>query len=238
MKVLVVDDEPLARDRLIRLMQDMDTIDGAGVATNGIDALHKLSTSDYDVVLLDIKMPGQSGLDVAEQIKKMPNPPAVIFCTAYDEYALDAFRVNAHSYLLKPIQRQALVDALQGCQALNRAQVQALSSTSSVPSISFQNGREKERLPLSDIYYFRADQKYVSLYCERGERIVDASLKVLEEQYANYLVRIHRNCLVYRPRVEKLYRDKEGGFWLNLKGVEAPLAVSRRHAKDLKLLFD
>jgi len=238
MKVLVVDDEPLARDRLIRFMQDIDDVDGTAVASNGFEALQKLSVADYDVVLLDIRMPGQSGLEVAEQLRKMDQPPAIIFCTAYDDYALDAFKVNAQSYLLKPIQRQALQDALGQCSQLNRAQIQALSSQSSVPSIAIQSGREKERLPLSDVYYFKAEQKYVSLFSIRGERIVDESLKVLEERYPEQLIRVHRNTLVYKPRIEKLNRDSEGGFWVYLQDVEAPLAVSRRHAKDIKQMFE
>lgn len=238
MKVLVVDDEPLARDRLIRFLQDVDAVDGINAASNGEEALNKLAGFDADVVLLDIRMPGQSGLDVAAQIKQMAEPPAIIFCTAYEDYALDAFRVNAQAYLLKPIQRKALLEALETCGQLNKAQIQALSNQTSVETISVHNGREKELMPLSDIYFFRAEQKYVSLFGIKGERVVDESLKALEERYLNCFIRVHRNTLVYKPRIEKLTRDSEGGFWVKLRGVDELISVSRRHARDIKLLFD
>jgi two-component system response regulator AlgR len=237
MKVLVVDDEPLARERLIRFLQDMDDVDGTSVATNGIEALEKLKAFDADVVLLDIRMPGQNGLEVAESIKHLPEPPAIIFCTAYDDYALEAFKVNAQAYLMKPISRMALDEALTACGQLNRAQVQALSLQNKVETISVHNGREKERMPLSEIFYFRAEQKYVSLYSVKGERVVDESLKTLEEQYSEYFIRVHRNTLVFKARIEKLNRDSDGGFWVKLRDVETPIAVSRRHAKDIKQLF-
>ncbi|WP_320822165.1 LytTR family DNA-binding domain-containing protein [Reinekea sp.] len=238
MQVLVVDDEPLARDRLIRFLQDMDEVTGMAVAHNGFDALEKLQTQSFDVVLLDIRMPGQSGLEVAEQLRKLPQAPAIIFCTAYDDYALDAFRVKAQAYLLKPIQRLALVEAMADCRRLNRAHLVALTGQGQIPSIAVQTGREKERLPLSDVYYFRAEQKYVSLFSCRGERIIDDSLKILEDRYPDHLIRVHRNTLVYRPRVEKLTRDREGGFWLTVQGVSELLLVSRRHAKAIKQLLD
>lgn len=239
MRVLIVDDEPLARDRLLRFVQDIDYIDGISVAASGTEALQRLENDEFDVVLLDIRMPGENGLIVAGRIAEMKQPPAVIFCTAYDEHALDAFRVNAQSYLLKPIQRQALNEALTQCRKLNRAQVQALSSSevTSIPSITVQTGREKERLPLSEVFFFRAEQKYVSLFGERGERIVDESLKAMEERFPDLLVRAHRNCLVYKPRISKLFRDTEGSYWISLNGTDESIAVSRRHVRQVKELF-
>ncbi|MDX1341386.1 MAG: LytTR family DNA-binding domain-containing protein [Reinekea sp.] len=238
MKVLVVDDEPLARDRLIRFLQDIDSVDGIQAASNGEEALTKLTTFPADVVLLDIRMPGKSGLEVAVKIKDRPEPPAIVFCTAYEDYALDAFKVKAQSYLLKPVQRQALVEALDDCSQLTKAQIQGLANHSSVETISVHNGREKELMPLSDIYFFKAEQKYVSLFSVKGERVVDESLKVLEDRYEDCFIRVHRNTLVYKPRIEKLNRDAEGSFWLTIKGVDEPIAVSRRHAKGLKQLFE
>lgn len=238
MNVLVVDDEPLARDRLIRFLQDVDTVELTHSASNAEDALQKLQADRYDVVLLDVRMPGKSGIEVAERIRQMPEAPAVIFCTAYDEYALQAFQVNAQSYLLKPIQRQALYDALNRSQHLTRAQISALNSDSGVPSIVVQSGRGKERVPLSDVYYFKADQKYVSMFGVKGERVVDDSLKYLEEAFSSQLIRVHRNTLVMRARIEKLKRDLDGGFWVVINGVQEALPVSRRHARDIKKLFE
>lgn len=238
MNVLVVDDEPLARDRLIRFLQDIDAVELTNSASNAEDALQKLQAGRYDVVLLDVRMPGQSGIEVAQHIQQMAEAPAIIFCTAYDEYALQAFQVNAQSYLLKPIQRQALTDALIRSQHLTRAQISALNSDSAVPTIVVQSGRGKERVPLSDVYYFKADQKYVSMYGVKGERVVDDSLKMLEETFSNQLIRVHRNTLVMRARVEKLKRDRDGGFWIIVNGVKEALPVSRRHSREIKKLFD
>lgn len=238
MKVLVVDDEPLARERLLRFIQDIDYVNGTSVATNGLDALEKLKDFPADVVLLDIRMPGQSGLEIANTIRQFEEPPAIIFCTAYDEHALEAFRVQAQAYLLKPIQRQALEGALQACRKLTKAQIQSLSTESNVATIAVHNGREKEILPLADVYYFRAEQKYVSLFGQKGERIVDESLKALEERFESSFLRVHRNTLVNKSRVEKLQRDNDGGFWVKLKGVNELIAVSRRHAKQVKAVFE
>jgi two-component system, LytTR family, response regulator AlgR len=236
-KILVVDDEPLARDRLIRLLADMDSVNNVKSAANGIECLEKLSTFQADVVLLDIRMPGENGLQVAEQINQLITPPAIIFCTAYDEYALEAFRVKAQNYLVKPVSRVALSKALENSGQVTRAHISTLNHQAEVDAISVHNGREKELVPLAEVFYFRADQKYVSMFCERGERIMDDSLKAFEERFPDSLVRVHRNTLVFRPRIERLHRDNEGGYWVTLKDVPEPISVSRRHAKDIKKLF-
>lgn len=237
MKVLVVDDEPLARDRLVRFLQDIDEIEHIATAGSGEEALRKQNDFQADVLLLDIRMPGLNGLAVASQLQRLDRPPAIIFCTAYDDHALEAFQVQAQSYLLKPVQRQALSDALQGCRRLNRAQVQSLDTQQQVDTLSVQHGREKEIWPLTDIYFFRAEQKYVTLFGLHGERIVDDSLKALESRFENRFIRVHRNTLIARSRVEKLYRDQEGSYWVRVRGVDEPIAVSRRHVRELRTLF-
>ncbi|EAR11018.1 LytR/AlgR family response regulator transcription factor [Reinekea blandensis] len=238
MRVLVVDDEPLARERLVRFLQDIDDVENIATASSGEEALSKLNDFRADVLLLDIRMPGLNGLSVADRVQQQEQPPAIIFCTAYDDHAMEAFQVRAQSYLLKPIQRQALTDALHTCRRLNRAQVQALDTQQQVDSLSVQHGREKEIWPLSDVYFFRAEQKYVMLFGLHGERVVDESLKALEQRFASSFVRVHRNTLIARARVEKLYRDHEGGYWVRVRGVEEPIAVSRRHAREVRALFD
>ena len=238
MRVLVVDDEPLARDRLVRLLGELDFVNAIKSAGSGVECLEKLNSFAADVVLLDIRMPGESGLDVALAVNQRPTPPAIIFCTAFDDYALDAFRVKAQGYLVKPVTRQALTDALAHCQQFTRAHLQALGYQPDADVIAVQSGREKELIPLVEVHFLRAEQKYVSLFCERGERVLDDSLKTLEERFAAHLLRVHRNTLVYRPRLQRLQRDKEGGYWVVLKDVATPLAVSRRHAKDVKRCFE
>ncbi|MDN3648389.1 LytTR family DNA-binding domain-containing protein [Reinekea marina] len=237
MKILVVDDEPLARERLLRFVEDIDSVSAVATASNGFDALEKLKAAPFDIVLLDIRMPGQSGLEVARTIRTMTDPPAIIFCTAYDEHALEAFKVNAEAYLLKPVQKDEFIAAIKQCQTINRAQKTALATQSEIPTLVVQNGREKERIPLTEVYYLKADQKYVSLFCVSGERVCDESLKALEERFSTQLVRIHRNALVLKSRVQRLSRDASGGYWLQVEGVEEPLSVSRRFARELKPLF-
>lgn len=238
MRILVVDDEPLARERLLRFIEELESVDSVITATNGFDAIEKLKSQAVDIVLLDIRMPGQNGLDVARVIREFDDPPAIIFCTAYDEHALDAFKVNAEAYLLKPIQKTEFLAAIEQCQTINRAQKSALTAQDDIPTVVVQNGREKERVPLSDIYYFRADQKYVSMFCVSGERVCDESLKTLEERFPQQLIRIHRNTLVPKSRTQRLSRDSKGGYWLHLLNVDSPLSVSRRYARELKPMFD
>ncbi|GGX44711.1 LytR/AlgR family response regulator transcription factor [Saccharospirillum salsuginis] len=238
MKVLVVDDEPLARERLMRLLESEDTVTQCFSAANGQEALTRMTTDPVDLVLLDIRMPGISGLEVSERMMEATQPPAIVFCTAYDDYALDAFRVQAVSYLLKPVKREDLNRVLRQAGQLNRAQLNALGDQDAGPVLTLQTGRGKERIPLTDLYYFRADQKYVTALCRQGERLCDLSLKQLEERWPDHLVRVHRNTLVPKQRLEKLSRDSEGGFWLRLRGLEESLPVSRRFARELKPLFE
>lgn len=238
MKVLVVDDEPLARERLLRLLENEDAVTRCASAANGEEALARLEGEPFDLVLLDIRMPGMGGMEVAQRLAAREHPPAVIFCTAYDDYALEAFHVRAVSYLLKPVKPTDLARALNQAGRLNQAQMSALAGHRNGPVLTLDTGRGKERVPLTDLYYFRADQKYVLAQCRQGERLCDLSLKQLEERWPEHLIRIHRHTLVPRQRLERLSRDAEGGFWLRLRGVDEVLPVSRRFARDLKPLFD
>lgn len=238
MKVMVVDDEPLARERLLRLLEQCDSVTGCSTATNGHEALEKLAAAPVDLVLLDIRMPGMSGMEVAEQLGQWTQPPAIVFCTAYDDYALEAFEVQAMAYLLKPVKRDALNRALQQARQLNRAQINALASADeAAPVLVVQTGRGKERIPLTDIYFFRADQKYVTAQCRQGERVCDLSLKQLEDRWPEQLVRIHRHTLVVKSLLERLSRDIDGGYEVHLRGLSTPLVASRRYARELKTLF-
>lgn len=237
MHVMVVDDEPLARERLVRLLEQSDSVTGCSTASNGQEALEKLAMAPVDLVLLDIRMPGLSGLEVAEQLSQWSQPPAIVFCTAYDDYALEAFKVQAMAYLLKPVKRTALDRALyQACQ-LNRAQINALVSADTAPVLMVHTGRGRERIPLMDVYFFRADQKYVVAQCRQGERVCDLSLKQLEEKWPEQLVRIHRHTLVVKSLLERLVRDSDGGYEVHLRGLSTPLIASRRYARELKALF-
>lgn len=245
MKILIVDDEQLARDRTRRMLEKVGGYEVAGEAANGMEAVTKADELGVDVVLMDIRMPGMDGLEAAGHIAKMEQAPAVIFCTAYGEYALNAFEVQAVGYLLKPVRQEALADALEKARSLNKVQLASLSSELSdsednKPSrshISAKTRRGIELVPIDNICYFMADHKYVTVRHGSGEVLIDDTLKELETEFDNRFVRIHRNALVAIRYIEGLEREEQGVFQVRLKGLEERLTVSRRHVAGLRKLM-
>ena len=245
MNVLIVDDEPLARERLIRLLSE---IEGCRVlqpcASNGEEALTLIDSLKPDVVLLDIRMPGLDGLQVAARLCERDAPPAVIFCTAHDEFALEAFQVSAVGYLVKPVRVEALASALKQAERPNRVQLAALTRPPQTPGqgprshISARTRKGIELIPLEQVIYFVADHKYVTLRHEGGEVLLDEPLKALEDEFAARFVRIHRNALVALERIERLQRTPLGHFQLYLRGLGGEaLTVSRRHVAGVRKLM-
>ncbi|GGH90350.1 LytR/AlgR family response regulator transcription factor [Pseudomonas fluvialis] len=245
MNVLIVDDEPLARERLIRLLSE---IEGCRVlqpcASNGEEALTLIDSLKPDVVLLDIRMPGLDGLQVAARLCERDAPPAVIFCTAHDEFALEAFQVSAVGYLVKPVRVEALAAALKQAERPNRVQLAALTRPPQTPGqgprshISARTRKGIELIPLEQVIYFVADHKYVTLRHEGGEVLLDEPLKALEDEFAARFVRIHRNALVALERIERLQRTPLGHFQLYLRGLgDEALTVSRRHVAGVRKLM-
>ncbi|TWI57514.1 LytTR family two component transcriptional regulator [Pseudomonas duriflava] len=245
MNVLIVDDEPLARERLARLVGQLD---GYKVlepsASNGEEALALVDSLKPDIVLLDIRMPGLDGLQVAARLCERESPPAVIFVTAHDEFALEAFKVSAVGYVVKPARQEDLEAALAKAERLNRVQLAALTkppaSGGAGPRshISARTRKGIELIPLDDVVYFIADHKYVTLRHGNGEVLLDEPLKALEDEFGDRFVRIHRNALVARERIERLQRTPLGHFQLYLKGLNGDaLTVSRRHVAGVRRLM-
>ena len=244
MNVLIVDDEPLARERLSRLVGELD---GYRVlepgASNGEEALALIDSLKPDVVLLDIRMPGLDGLQVAGKLCERDAPPAVIFCTAHDEFAIEAFQVSAVGYLMKPVRPEHLVEALRKAERPNRVQLAALTRPNlqeGMPRthISARTRKGIELIPLDQVIFFIADHKYVTLRHEGGEVLLDEPLKALEDEFGDRFVRIHRNSLVARERIERLQRTSLGHFQLFLKGMNGEaLTVSRRHVAGVRKLM-
>jgi len=245
--VLIADDEPLARERLARLLEHCE---GYRLlqpcACNGNEALELTLRLKPDVLLLDIRMPGLDGLQVAERLCEREQAPAVIFCTAFDAFAVEAFKVSAAGYLVKPVREEHLIAALKNVRRVNRAQLAGLeqmqTASQSAPSnmrshISVQSHRGLELIALDTVLCFIAEQKYVTLRHEGGETLLDEPLKVLEEEFGERFVRIHRNALVARERIERLQRGALGQFQLHLRGLDEPLIVSRRHVADVRELM-
>lgn len=245
MKVLVCDDERLARERLARLIVKLDDHEVVGEAENGIDTIDKVAQLSPDIVLLDIRMPGMDGIEAARHLSKLECPPAVIFCTAYDDYALDAFQVKAVDYLLKPVRREDLCRALNQASRLNKVQVQALeaefSSHDEKPRarthISAKTHRGIELIPVADIRYFMADQKYVTVRHGSGEILIDETLKELENEFSNRFVRIHRNSLISLDYLEGMELISPGHYKVKIRDVEDGLVVSRRHVSGLRKIM-
>ncbi|WP_372965051.1 LytR/AlgR family response regulator transcription factor [Marinobacter sp.] len=235
-RILIADDEPLARQRIHRLLESMEGYQVCGEASDGNDTLHKVAELSPDIVLLDIRMPGMDGMEAAEKLSQLNNPPAVIFCTAYDHYAIQAFDVRAVAYLLKPVRKEALADALARAGKINRVQLQALShdAENNSEQLAVRTHRGTELIELTDLHYCEADQKYVTLHHTRGETVCDYTLKELEQAYPDHLLRIHRNTLVGVRFIQALRRTDDGHNELELKSTSARLSVSRRHASFVR----
>jgi two-component system response regulator AlgR len=241
LRVLIVDDESPARERLRSMLVETDGFEVAGEADTGQRALALCDTLKPDIVLLDVRMPGIDGLEVARHLATHPEPPAVIFTTAFDEYALEAFESEAVAYLLKPIRAEKLRAALAKAGRLTRAQLQQMASAAR-ESIRRTHigvrGRDGLKLiPVEEVFCFHADQKYTTVKHQKGEDLIEDSLKTLEDEYSTDFVRIHRNALVNTRFLERIARDATGQHFVHLRGFPDALEVSRRMAGDLKDRF-
>jgi len=238
MKLLVVDDEPLARARLLAMLAAFPDIHVVGEAGNGVEAVVRADETGADAVLLDIAMPVMDGLEAARHMRELATPPAVIFCTAYDEHALAAFEAAAVDYLVKPVRQERLGEALE------RARRQRAASL--VPPM-LPAGASKQRshlsarlrgslrlIPIEDIHYLQAEEKYVVVHHARGEDLIEESLKSLETEFADRFLRIHRNCLVAADEFLELRRAGDGSVHAVLRHGKTPLEVSRRCVPGLR----
>lgn len=238
MKILIVDDEPLARTRMHRLLEDIDDIEIVGEAKNGKEALLRSSVLNPDIVLLDIRMPGMSGLETATHLANLKHPPAVIFTTAFSEHALAAFDANAVDYLLKPIRKERLQEAINKASKINRAQLLEIgkqdASSKARTHISAYVGSNLQLVPSEQVYYFHAEQKYVVVRHREGQILIDDSLKSLEEEYGDRFLRIHRNSLVAIEHVEGLKRDSNGKYQIYFRHIDDELEVSRRTVASVR----
>jgi two-component system response regulator AlgR len=238
-QVLVVDDELLARQRAIRMIERIEGYEVVGEAGNGSAALVAIDDLDPDVVLLDIRMPGEDGLVAARSISELDEPPAVIFCTAFDEYALEAFETLAVGYLLKPLRQDQLELALAKASRINKIQKAKLKepNVNQRKNIAAKTRRGVELVPIEEIYCFMADQKYVTIMHNGGDTLIDDTLKELEDEFEGSFVRVHRNALIAIKNIEKLERLSSGQYELRLKGVKFKPVVSRRHVAAVRELL-
>ena len=235
MRVLVVDDEPPARERLVRLMAELGVGEIVGEASNGREALSLCEVQKPDVLLLDIRMPVMDGIEAARHLTALDQPPAVIFTTAYDEYALDAFEAQAIGYLLKPVRKERPHRALRQAARLGVEQLDRLSDGPTRRSHIGIRVRDQLRLvPVDQIIYFRAEQKYVTVKHRAGDDLLDEPLKSLADEFADTFMRVHRSTLVAVRYIEALERDRDSGYRIQLKHCDDSLPVSRRHVAAVR----
>lgn len=239
MRILIVDDESLARDRLRRMLQHEQDHEVLGEATNGMEAVRLSAELQPDLVLLDIRMPGMDGLETARHFLTLDEPRGVIFCTAYEEHAIQAFDLQAVGYLLKPVRKKNLREALGKTGKLNRAQLAALNTVAEAgrSHISARTHKGIELIALEDVRYFQADQKYVTVRFGTGEVIIDDTLRELETEFGDLFVRVHRNALVAKHHIEGLDRMGGGQVRLHLRGLDQSIDVSRRHLPAVRKII-
>jgi len=241
MKVLIVDDEAPARERLRQLLAELPEHAVAGEAATGKEAVEQASALRPDVVLLDIRMPGIDGIEAAHHLNRMDHPPAIVFTTAYDRYAIQAFEANAIGYVLKPVRLERLEKALRQAARLDN---RSLDTASRQPGVDSRRSHicvpiqdELRLIPVEDISYFHADQKYVRLHCDGDDHLIDESLKSLEREFADSFVRIHRSVLVAIAHIESLQKTRDGQTRVRLQHSDRQpddLIISRRHLADVR----
>jgi two-component system response regulator AlgR len=242
MRVLVVDDEQPARARLKQLLDDEADYEYAGEAENGGDAVKLAAELQPDIVLLDIRMPGLDGIETAHHLNTMENPPAVVFTTAYDEYAIDAFDARAIGYVLKPVRRSRLTAALEQASRLAPSTLTSVASQANLTTtrrhICARARGELRLIPVEEIYSFRADQKYVTVDHKNGRILIDESLKALAKEFSQKFVRIHRSVLVALRYIDRIEKTTDGKSLIVLRDnsqvEDKELIISRRHLAEVR----
>ena len=249
LKILIVDDEPLARDRLRTLLGDLAVqlpSEVVGEAANGLAALDFLRSHAVDIVLADIRMPGMDGIELATHLGRLEKPPAVIFTTAYDNYAVQAFDLNAVDYLLKPVRAQRLLAALQKVPAQHpdTALLAGIGQEVRGGGRTHLSCHERGRLllvPVGEVLYFKADLKYVTARTAERDYLLDEALTHLETEFADRFMRLHRAVLVAKAALAGFEKaagdDAEAYGWALVRGIPEKLPVSRRQWAPAKALI-
>lgn len=238
LRLFIADDEPPARARMKELIEDLREecpAEVVGEAGNGQEVLDRLPETNADVLLLDIQMPGLGGLAVARHLAPLEGGPAIVFVTAHDAHALEAFELNALDYLLKPVRAARLAAALRKARHAGPPRRESLARAHAEPRAHFSivERNRIQLVPVAAIVYFKAELKYVTLRTREREYLIEESLVALEKEFAAGFIRIHRNCLVARGAISGFERaaggsDDESHWEVLLEGVPERLPVSRR----------
>ena len=240
MKILIVDDEKPARARLARMLGELGDHQLAGEAVNGVEALGMAQSLEPDIVLMDIRMPGMDGIEAARHIARLDQPPAVIFTTAYSDHALEAFETHAVDYLLKPVKQDRLQAAIDAATRPTRAQAtrsdDLLSELEPRQHICARVRGSLVLVPIEDIYFFQAEQKYVTVRYRDGEVLIEDALKSLETEFGDRFFRVHRNALVSLAALAGMQSDNDRHL-VTFRDIDDRLEISRRHLPGVRKII-
>jgi two-component system response regulator AlgR len=234
MKYLVIDDEFLARARLKELLLRIDPSAEVYEAENGQQALDLCESHKPDTALVDIRMPGISGIELVYHMTTLEHSPAVIFTTAYSEYALEAFEANAIDYLLKPVQVDRLKRALQKADPITKVQTESLKKTTRSMHISISQKGKIKLVPIQNICYLKAENKYVLVKTMKEEYLMNDTLNNLEKELGDNFLRVHRNALISTEHLEGLEKNDDGQWCVFFRGIDDKVEISRRQTPTIR----
>ena len=233
LKVLVVDDEAPARNRLRRMLVDLPAVHVAGEAASAQEALRLIPLKQPDALLLDISMPGMDGMTLAQVVQEQPSPPAVVFCTAWSDQAVEAFECDAVDYLVKPVRAERLAMAIDKARRF----VTNDAAPGLGPMLRSTVGGKVSLLPLAEVIYLTAEDKYTTVVHAKGTFIINQTLRELEQQHGDVLVRVHRGTLVAKKAIRGLQNVSKGRCRVQLEGCETRVPVSRRNLPAVRKLI-
>ena len=236
MNILIVDDEPLASNRLNDLIDKIPGCRNVGTAADGIDAVYKAYDLDIDIILMDISLPRMDGLEAARHIREFERPPIIIFTTAYPDHALEAFSVHASGYLMKPIRHQDLVEVLNFAQSTsaNKIHEPVFYGQFERNHICCRNSGELQLIALNKIYCMRSAKKFTQVVHQDGTSLTEKSLKQFAAEFSHRLMQVHRNTIINKAFLNKLRRVSFNHYEVLLQGIEDPIVVSRRHLPKIR----
>jgi two-component system response regulator AlgR len=234
LRALIVDDEPPARARLGALLRELNQVEVVGEAGDAGETLALLEKLAPDVLYLDVRMPGMTGLELARHLARLPDPPAIIFTTAHGEHAMEAFEAEAVGYLLKPVRKEKLAAATERAQRLSARQLEAVAAPEARTHLPIRHREGIRLVRVADIICLLAEQKYTTVRHAGGADLVEDSLRQLETEFGSRFLRVHRGALVNRDYIAAVERTEDGQHLIRLRGQTEPLPVSRRMAGDLK----
>lgn len=229
LRVLIVDDERPAADRLVRLLDHQTAVQSCGIVGQAERVVACCRELLPDVVLLDVEMPGLDGIEIARALREFEQPPAVVFVTAFEQYAVDAFELAAVDYLVKPVRAERLA------RALERVRNRPIDPGTTLRT---RLGDRVLTIPVVDIRALVAEDKYTVVHFDEGEALVDDSLVSLEQRFKRHFIRIHRKALVARRYLRGLFRDEQGQERVELDGSECQPPVSRRNLALVRQVLD